>query len=135
MVIKLKAWGAAASVPVALALAAPAFASADYFLKIETSGPGAAAMQVESWSWGASNPGSGKGTLSVRTAREAGSGMAIGRIACARDTRYPTATLSRGAESWTLRDVVVSACGEGTITLAYAAAVKATKSRSNIQNN
>ena len=125
----------------------PAFAAADYFLEIKgTKGETRSTIEIQSFSWGVSNAGSfsrreavseHRGALQVMTAREAGSGMASGRVACTAGTRYAQATLRGPAGSWELHGVVVSGCPDGGMTLSYehAQATRATKSRSNIQNN
>ena len=131
----------------ALALSAfgPALAASDYLLELDgVEGEVATktTMELASWSFGASNPtsvgssgmSSGRrmhqpirlatplpenGTVSVVTAREAGSGMATGRVVCAAGKHFPTATLSRVGQRWTLTDVVVSSCASDGMTVSY----------------
>ncbi|MEO7914364.1 MAG: hypothetical protein ABIR23_03245 [Novosphingobium sp.] len=158
----------AAVAGLALTVSIPAFASSDYLLEIddyaETGKP--VTIEVQSWSWGASNPSSigssgmsagrrmhkprlaqplaAGGSVSVVTAREAGSGMATGRRSCATGKHFPKATLTNKTQTWLLKDVVVTTCADDGMTLDYATAeavspatddAKITKSRSNIQNN
>jgi hypothetical protein len=131
-------------VGVALVLACSAtsaLASADYYLEIKGTKGERRTVQVQSFSWGATNsdsvrretsPPEHHGVLQVVTAREAGSGMATGRTACAAGTHLPQATLRGPAGSWVLEGVEITACPAQGMSLSYA---RATKSRSNIQNN
>lgn len=126
--------------------ASSAFAAADYFLEIKGTKGERETIRVESFSWGATNSGSSAvrreatppahhGVLQVVTAREAGSGMASGR-ACAAGRRLPQVTLRGPGGSWDLQGAEITGCPAQGMTLTYAhATVKATKSRSNIQNN
>ena len=94
------------------------------------------------------------GTVTVLTAREAGSGMATGktRPKCTQGTHIPTVKLEARSVAVVLTDVTVIECGDGSMTLGYktaedlavrtvepqpaeGAGQKATKTRSNIQNN
>ena len=59
------------------------------------------------------------GQVSVVTARDAGSGMASGRSACATGKHFPKATLSLRDQRWTLTDVMVSSCASDGMTLSY----------------
>ncbi len=123
----------------------PAIAASDYLLELDdVVGEATTKTTVElaSWSFGASNPTSvgssgmatgrrqhqpirlatplaNNGSVSVVTAREAGSGMATGRVACAAGKHFPTATLSRGEQRWALTDVMVSSCASDGMTLSY----------------
>lgn len=130
---------AACTIAAGLGLGAslPALAASDYLLQIEDyAGPGKpATIELESWSFGATNPSRAAGSVSVVTARDAGSGMATGRRACATGRHFPKAVLSNAKESWTLNHVTISGCPAGGMSLSYASAAKVTKTRSNIQNN
>ncbi len=123
----------------------PAMAASDYLLELDdVEGEVATKTTIElaSWSFGASNPtsvgssgmSSGRrlhrpvrltspmaenGSVSVVTPRDASSGMASGRLACAAGKHFPTATLSRGAQRWALTDVMVSSCASDGMTLSY----------------
>lgn len=130
-------------------------ASSDYLLELDGT-LGEASVAVESWSFGVSNPtvlssagsATGKrqhqpisivaspwldgGQVSLVTAREAGSGMATGKRVCATGRHINFARLKSSTEVWELAGVTVVACSTDGMTLTY---VKATKTRSNIQNN
>jgi hypothetical protein len=125
--------------------AMPVLAAADYFLEIKgTKGETRSTIEIQSFSWGVSNSGAAMtrretapehhGMLQVTTAREAGSGLATGRVACTAGARYAQATLRGPTGAWELHGVVVAGCPNGGMTLNYEHA-RATKSRSNIQNN
>ena len=130
-----------------LAISSPAFAGADYLLEIKGVRGEDRTIEINSFSWGVSNPGAAitrrdtapehNGVLQVTSAREAGSGMASGRLACTPGSRLAHATLRGPTFTWTLHGVVVASCPNGGMTLSYqhAQAVRATKTRSNIQNN
>jgi hypothetical protein len=140
-----RAFAAVTAVSLGLMAMVPALAASDYLLELDSvEGEVATKTTIElaSWSFGASNPtsvgssgmSSGRrqhqpvrvstpvaenGSVSVVTAREAGSGMATGRRACASGTHFPTATLSRGSQRWALTDVMVSSCASDGMTLSY----------------
>lgn len=130
----------------ALLSAAQTLAASDYLLKLDDiKGEVTTSTTIElaSWSFGASNPtsvgssgmSSGRrmhhphvrldsplpenGQVSVVTARDAGSGMASGRSACATGKHFPKATLSLRDQRWTLTDVMVSSCASDGMTLSY----------------
>ncbi len=94
------------------------------------------------------------GSVTVLTARETGSGMATGKRApaCTQGTHIPTVKLEAKGLAVVLTDVTVDECGDGSMTLGYKTAEdlavrtvepqrpqgseqKATRTRSNIQNN
>jgi hypothetical protein len=98
-------------------------------------------IELASWSFGASNPtsvgssgmSSGRmqrppplaippaenGVVNIVSPRDAATGMATGRSACAMGKHFPTATLRHGSQRWTLTDVVVSACASDGMSLTY----------------
>ncbi len=140
-----RTFAAIAAASIGLLSIAPAIAASDYLLELDdVVGEVTTKTTVElaSWSFGASNPTSvgssgmssgrrqhqpirlatpqaNNGSVSVVTAREAGSGMATGRVACAAGKHFPTATLSRGDQRWALTDVMVSSCASDGMTLSY----------------
>jgi hypothetical protein len=127
--------------------AGSAIASADYYLEIKGTKGESRTVEVQSFSWGATNSGAVRretsppehhGVLQVVTAREAGSGMATGRAACAAGTHLPQATLRGPGGTWELHGVEITGCPAQGITLSYAhvqSTGRAVKTRSNIQNN
>lgn len=148
-----------------ISLAGSAFASSDYLLQIEDyAGPGKpGTIEIQSWSWGASNPTSvgssgmsaGRasrplptplpvnGSVSVIGAREASSGMATGRRACAMGKHFTHVILQARSENWALAGVAVAECSADIMRLTYTSATRApagadaavVKSKSNIGNN
>lgn len=136
---------AVTAVSLGLLTIVPALAASDYLLELDSiEGEVATKTTIElaSWSFGASNPtsvgpsgmSSGRrqhqpvrlaspladnGSVSVVTQRDAGSGMATGRSACATGKHFPTATLSHGSQRWALTEVMVSSCASDGMTLSY----------------
>src|SRR3982074_2688137 len=113
----------AAATSLILLAATPAMAaSSDYLLTLDDLKDGAShptTIEVASWSFGASSPTSvgasgmsagrrltappaSNGQVSVLSAREASSGMATGRRACATGKHYASAILTNRAQSWKL---------------------------------
>lgn len=109
-------------------------------------------LELASWSWGASNPSSSSprrevtgrpvgqpsaaglgahvqrtpaaenGAVMVVASRDAMSGLASGRSACATGKHFPKATLSHAGQRWTLTNVVMSACGAEGMSMTYSTA-------------
>jgi hypothetical protein len=129
---------------------APALAASDYLLELEgVEGESTVktTIALDSWSFGASNPTSvGSGGMSsgrrqhspirlaaplaengsvqlVTAAREAGSGMATGRSACAAGVHFHKATLRHAGRYWILTDVTVSSCASDGMSLTYRTSV------------
>lgn len=129
----------------ALALSAfgPALAASDYLLVLDDvvgDTTTKTTIELASWSFGASNPTSvgssgmsagrttaappaSNGKVSVVATRDAASGMATGRSACATGKHFPTAILRHAGQRWTLSDVVVSSCASDGMSLTYRTAV------------
>ncbi len=140
-----RTFAAVTAVSLGLLSIVPAIAASDYLLELDdVAGEVTTKTTIElaSWSFGASNPtsvgssgmSSGRrqhqpirlatplaenGSVSVVTPRDAASGMATGRVACASGKHFPTATLSRGDQRWALTDVMVSSCASDGMTLSY----------------
>ena len=138
-------FGAVCAAALGLSAFGPAMAASDYLLELDgVEGEVATktTMELASWSFGASNPtsvgssgmASGRrqhqpirlatplpenGSVNIVTARDAGSGMATGRMACATGKHFPTATLRHGSERWTLTDVFISSCASDGMSLTY----------------
>ena len=132
-----------------LMAAAQALAASDYLLELEGVEGEATVrttMELTSWSWGASNPTAARsegmhtgrrqhqpvrlaaplaenGQVSVVASRDAMSGIASGRSACATGKHFPKATLRHAGQYWTLTDVVMSSCASEGMSLTYRTAV------------
>jgi len=146
-----------------LMASAPALAAADSYIKFDTVEGEARTIDIQSWSWGATQTSAGShqgtargssagltepvaadGTLTIVSPRDPASGQATGkRSSCPTGKHFPKATLVLKRETYQLSDVTVSSCEAAGIALTYqkiemesaSGKLKATRTRSNIQNN
>lgn len=140
-----RTFAAITAVSLSLVAMVPALAASDYLLELESvegEVTTKTSLELASWSFGASNPTSvgssgmtsgrrqhepirlavpqpENGSVTVQTAREAGSGMASGRMACTAGRHFPKATLLRGSQRWAMTDVILSSCNGDAMTLSY----------------